>query len=134
MKNQSSLNDIFRFVELKSANLLKANPIKETDNILAVKDDTLLNKKLKAKEVLEKIDSLLETLKFGKTIILTSLRLIYFTETFLIIISILIQIRSIMICKPYLTSYSLRRIVIDLAFLNKIRISILPISHFSKRI
>jgi len=66
MKNQSSLNDIFRFVELKSANLLKAYPLIETDNILEIKDETIQIKQLKAKEVLKNIDSLIPTLKFGQ--------------------------------------------------------------------
>lgn len=69
MINESSLNDVFKFVELKSANILSTFPLIETPEIKDVKDESLEIKRKKAEEFLVGLNFSIDSLKLGKLIL-----------------------------------------------------------------
>ncbi|MDO6516739.1 MULTISPECIES: hypothetical protein [Flavobacteriaceae] len=66
MKNQSSLNDVFRFVELKPSNILKAYPLIETDKIASARLKSKSEKISIAKKFLGGLKDLNSGLNYGR--------------------------------------------------------------------
>lgn len=68
MKNQSSLNDIFRFVQLRGGNILKAFPIVETDTITNARVKPISERKEQAFAYIESLKFNTKKLNFGQVI------------------------------------------------------------------
>lgn len=71
MINQSSLNDVFKFIEIKPANLLSAFPLTETPEIQALQQASLEQKQQQAEAFFQDLNFDIKQLKQGSLIIKT---------------------------------------------------------------
>ncbi len=69
MINESTLNDVFKFVELKPANILSPFPLTKTPEIIDTQDESLELKREKAEAFLTALNFDIEHLKYGKLIV-----------------------------------------------------------------
>lgn len=68
MINESTLNDVFKFVELKPANILSPFPLTKTPEIIDTQDESLEVKREKAEAFLTALNFDIEHLKYGELI------------------------------------------------------------------
>ncbi len=69
MINESTLNDVFKFIELKPANILSPFPLTKTPEIIETQDESLEVKREKSEAFLTALNFDIKHLKYGELII-----------------------------------------------------------------